>query len=223
METSAGGGGPSGGARDLGAGSLGGGPVAVVHGVDDGGIGVGKVGAGVAFTDDGEIVQVFGDDGEFSAAESGGSVVHEGAVIVRHTEVAGALHFVEIVPHVGWDVVEKDLDAVVTVGTALFVVETDGVSQFVGDDSVESTSAFLDGHLVRTMVVSDAGVTSAAAEDLDGVSVTGAFGFGASGGDEFDASLTHPHLHTGVDGVHFVSRVAGADSVWDDSLGPSVV
>ena len=48
-------------------------------------------------TNDGEVVQVLRHDGKAAAAESGGTVVHEGAVVVGHAEVAGARDLVEVV------------------------------------------------------------------------------------------------------------------------------
>ena len=48
-------------------------------------------------TDDGQVVQVIGDDGETTATESGGTIVHERAVVVRHAKVVGALDLVEVV------------------------------------------------------------------------------------------------------------------------------
>ena len=69
-----------------------------IHLVDNGGVGVGKVStADMGSTNDGEVVQVFGDDGEWTSSESGGSVVHERAVIVRHAESGGSADFVEVV------------------------------------------------------------------------------------------------------------------------------
>ena len=48
-------------------------------------------------TDDGEVVQVLGDDGEATASKSGGTIVHERAVVVGHAEVVGATDLVEVV------------------------------------------------------------------------------------------------------------------------------
>merc|ERR1711955_158440 len=127
---------PSAGAGNLGAGSLSHRVGAPVHLVDNGGVGVGEVGASdVGASNDGQVVQVLGHDGEFTVAESRGSVVHQRTVIVRHAKVASARHFVKVESHVAGDVVEEDVQVVVTVGSALFVVETDGVAQFVGDNS----------------------------------------------------------------------------------------
>ena len=63
-------------------------------------------------------------------------------------------------PHVAGDVVKVDVEVVVTVRSALFVVETDGVAQLVSDDSWQSAAAGLERHLVRTMVVADGGVAA---------------------------------------------------------------
>lgn len=103
-EASAGGGRISAGAGDLVARRLGGRDSAPVHLVDNGGIGVGKgCSTLVRLSDNGEIIEVFRDHGEASSAESGGSVVHKGAVVVGHAEVVGAAHLVEVVSHVAGD------------------------------------------------------------------------------------------------------------------------
>jgi len=212
----------SAGAGDLGAGSGLSADVAPVHLVDNGDVGVGEVGRGVGATDDGQVVQVIGDDGETTATESGGTIVHERAVVVRHAKVVGALDLVEVVSHVARDVVEENSDVAVTVGSALFVVETDGVAQLVSDDSWQSAAAGLEGHLVGTMVVADAGVATLSAEDGDVVVVSGGSGLVGTGRHESDASLSHPHLHSLVDGVELGLGEARGNSVRDDSLGPSV-
>ena len=51
-------------------------------------------------------------------------------------------------PHVAGDVAQVDVEVVVTVGSALFVVETDGVTQFVSYDSGQSAATGLERHLV---------------------------------------------------------------------------
>jgi len=161
----------SAGARDLGAGSRRSADVAPVHLVDNGDVGVGKVRGSVGATDDGEVVQVVGNDGETAASESGGTVMHERAVVVRHAEIVGALDLVEVVSHVARDVVKEDSDVAVAVRSALFVVKTDGVAQLVGDDSGESAAAGLERHFVRAMVVAHGGVAALSAEDFDVVVV----------------------------------------------------
>merc|ERR1712168_25130 len=140
----------------------------------------------------------------------------------EHAKGASARHFVKVMSHVAGDVAEEDVQVVVTVGSALFVVETDGVAQFVGDNSGVSASTGLKGHLVRTMVVSNAGVTSPAAEDGDVVVVPGGASFSAAGLHKSDASLSHPHLHTSVDRIELAGRESSGDFVRDDSFGPSV-
>jgi len=215
---------PSAGAGNLGAGSLSHRVGAPVHLVDNGGVGVGEVGASdVGASNDGQVVQVLGHDGEFTAAESRGSVVHERAVVVGHAKVGSARNFVKVESHVAGDIAKEDVQVVVTVRSALFVVETDGVAQFVSDDSRVGAATSLKGHLVRTMVVANAGVTSLAAEDGDVVAVSGRASFSTAGLHESDASLSHPHLHTGVNGIDLAGRESTGNLVRDDSFGPSVI
>jgi len=217
------GGRPSAGARDLVAGSWCGLDVAPVHLVDNGAVGVGEVCASdVRSADDGEVVQVLGDDGERAASEGGGSVVHQRTVIVRHAEVGGASHLVEVVSHVAWDRSEHDSKVAVTVWTALFVVETDCVSELMSDDAWDGAAASLKGHLVRTMVVAHGGVASTSAEDFDVVAVAGGSGKVTSSWGESNASFAHPHLHSLVDGLDLTAAETAGDFVRDDSLGPSV-
>merc|ERR1719334_2475833 len=164
---------PSAGAGNLGAGSLSHRVGAPVHLVDNGGVGVGKVGAiDMRATNDSQVVQILGHDGEFTAAESRGSVVHERAVVVRHAKVGSARNFVEVESHFAGDIAQEDVQVVVTVRSALFVMETDGVAQFVSHNSSVGASTSLKGHLVRTMVVANARVTSLSAEDGDVVVVS---------------------------------------------------
>jgi len=127
----------------------------------------------VRLSDNGEIIEVMGDHGERSSTESRGSVVHKGAVVVRHAKVGGPAHLVKVVSHVARDWCEVDLDITVTVWAALFVVKSDGVSQLVSDDAWDNAAAGLERHLMRTMVVADAGVAALSAEDGDVVVVSG--------------------------------------------------
>ena len=68
-----------------------------VHLVDNGGVGVGEVGASdMRASNDSEVVQILGHNREFTTAKSRGSVVHERAVVVGHAKVGSARHFVEV-------------------------------------------------------------------------------------------------------------------------------
>merc|ERR1712168_1097974 len=215
---------PSAGAGNLATGSLSHRVGAPVHLVDNGGVGVGQVGASdMRASNDSEVVQILGHDGEFTATESRGSVVHERAVVVGHAKVGSARNFVKVESHVAGDIAKEDVQVVVTVRSALFVVETDGVAQLVSDDSSVGAATSLKGHLVRAMVVANAGVTSLAAEDGDVVAVSGRAGFSTAGLHESDASLSHPHLHTGVNGIDLAGRESTGNLVRDDSFGPSVI
>jgi len=203
LEGGTGSGRPFSGARNLGAVSLRHHIGAPIHLVDNGGISVGEVGtADVGAADGAQVVQIFSHHRETTAAKSGGSVVHKRAVIVGHAKVGSTTGFVEVMLHIALDILEHDFEVSIAVLTALFVVKTDGVAELVGDDSGVDASAGGEGDLVAAMVVADRGVTSTAAEDLDGVAVTSGACLGASGGNKPDTGLGHPHFHSLVDGVH---------------------
>ena len=74
-----------------------------IHLVDNHGIGVGEISSsGMGSTDNGEVVQVFGDESESAAgAEGSGSVMHKRTVIVRHAKVGGTADLVEVVSEKG--------------------------------------------------------------------------------------------------------------------------
>merc|ERR1719334_640858 len=164
---------PSAGAGNLATGSLSHRVGAPIHLVDNGGVGVGKVGAiDMRAANDSQVVQILGHDGKFTTAKSRGSVVHERAVVVGHAKVGSARNFVKVESHFAGDIAQEDVQVVVTVRSALFVVETDGVAQFVSHNSGVGASTSLKGHLMRTMVVANARVTSLSAEDGDVVVVS---------------------------------------------------
>ena len=75
-------------------------------------------------TNDVFVVTVFGNHGYSAAAESGFVVVHDRSVIVGVSEGVDFSGLVEVKPHVGLDVAPVNRKVVITIWTALLVVES---------------------------------------------------------------------------------------------------
>jgi len=88
-------------------------------------------------------VRILGSNSQSSASKSGFSVMHNGFVVVPSSFGinVGCTLFVEVVLHAFLDVIPYDCNVTISVWSALLVVQTNGVSDFVDDSSFSPTSA----------------------------------------------------------------------------------
>lgn len=102
---------------------------ASVHDVDDALVGVRQL---LLSTNRELVVLISGKNGHFAVVRKGiRTVMHDRAVIIRHSKCTSASLLIKIKPHVTLDIVELNDKSFVSILTALFVVQTDCVSNFV--------------------------------------------------------------------------------------------
>jgi len=147
--------------------------IAFVHNVDD--FGVGEVQSRVRpVTDAALVVLITGYDGEPAVGgERFPAIVHDGAVIVRHSKVESPSFYVKVVSVGTRYVFEENLEGGVTVCATLLVMETDGVTEFVSHNPVISAAADSQRNFVIAMEPTNVGVAAAFVDHGNVVAVTG--------------------------------------------------
>jgi len=102
---------------------------ATVHYVNDAFIRESQVLLG---TDRKLVILVSGDNGHFPiVGKRVGAVVHDRAVVIRHSKWSGSRHLVEVESHASFDILKLNNKCFISVYATLLVMQADGVTDFV--------------------------------------------------------------------------------------------
>jgi len=194
--------------------------VAVVHFVDNFSVGEREP---LLFSDRVLIVRILRDHSQIAiCGERVAFIMHDGAIIVFDAKVVRVVLFLKIVLVVFLDVVPQNLEIAVSVHATLFVMETDGMAEFVERSGMICASIICQTDLLESAVRIANGRVAAAVTENGGCVVVAHFSSDATRrGLENDACLIHPFLHGRVDVARFLD--GPVDSVRNDTLWPSIV